>query len=92
LHRPQRELLLTPPLLFPQAQLEFWDLILFAKLFSPALDATTIGGMLTADPESPSALCKILSPDSPRQYSIACAPQEEGKPATQISLLVGNWQ
>ena len=75
-----------------QNQFEFWDILIFAALFNPAFDADAKARMLTADPESPFALCKVLAPDLPRQYSIACAPEEEGKPATQISLLVGAWK
>lgn len=75
-----------------QAQFEFWDLLAFTALFNPAFDAAAKACMLTADPESPFALCKVLPPDSPRQYSIACAPEEEGKPAKLISLLVGAWK
>ncbi|GAQ86515.1 hypothetical protein KFL_002940010 [Klebsormidium nitens] len=74
------------------AQLEFWDLLIVAELFNPGFDAVAKADMLTADPDSPFALCKVLAPDSPRQYSIACAPEEEGKPAKQISILVGAWK
>lgn len=75
-----------------QGDLKFWDLLLFASVFCPSFGSKARGRIVSEPPDAATSLCQFLLPLRPRQYSIACAPPEEGKPAVEVSLLVGKWR